>query len=271
MLPNVTYDLQFTSIKVLKFDALYCTYGRWECHTVAALALLTQYLTEEVHASSNRIVSVEQHVITYMPQTIVNITIADNRFTFGWYMLEINNAKHIKHVNVSHQYKSYEQYLAFFEDECNDTRHLPKQHTAKSNDIVYRQAQRKSKIAQNLTSCLNECYGTTPCNVTSNKWLTVYLCFPKSIEYLNIAHSRMQTPHIMDYVILDYRNIKRLIANDNVWDQLNGKVFSNNLTEADVSKQFIRLHRPKFLQGCQFESFGIYLTIILENRWQIQN
>ena len=148
VLPNVTYDLQFTSIKVLKFDALYCTYGDGNVIQLRHVYHLHNTSLEEIHASSNRIVSVEQGVITYMPQTIVNITIADNRFTFGWYMLEISNAKHIKHVNVSHQYTSYKQYLAFLEDRCNDTRHLPKQHTAKSTDIrKHNGIQKESKIS----------------------------------------------------------------------------------------------------------------------------
>ena len=238
VLPNVTYDLQFTSIKVLKFDALYCTYGDGNVIQLRHLYHLQNTSLEVLHASSNRIVSVERYVITKMPQTIVNFTVADNRFTFGWYMLELSGAKHIKRVNVSHQFTSYEQYLVFLEDDCNDTRHLPnKQHTEKGIYTMNMVGHWKSERSQNLSSCYIP-------NMASNKWLTVYLCFPKTLEYLDMGHSAMQSQHLMDYVVSDMRSIKTYIANDNLWTILGNKVFSENLTEADVSNNILEYIDP---------------------------
>ena len=67
----------------------------------------------------------------------------------------------------------------------------------------------------------------------------------------------MQTPHIMDYVIVDYRNIKTLIANDNVWDQLNGKVFSENLTEVDVSNNLLDYIDPNFFKDANLSQLNL--------------
>ena len=250
VLPNVTYDLQFTSIKILKFDALYCTYGDGNILKLRHLYHLKNTSLEELHVSSNRIVSVERHVITNFPQTLVNITIADNRLTFGWYTLDIANAKHIKRINMSHQYTSYEQYLVFVENDCNDTRHTPIQKHQENGIEVYEHAHSKSERVQNLTSCYIP-------DMTSNKRFTVYLCFLDRLEYLNLAHSAMQSAHIMDYVIVDTRSIKTYIANDNMWTKLTNKLFSNNLTEVDVSNNMLEYIDPNHFKDAKLSRLNL--------------
>ena len=251
VLPNVTYDLQFTLIKTLKFDALYCTHGDGNVLQLRHIYHLHNTSLEEIHASSNRIATVEQQVIASMPQTIVNISIADNRFTFGWFTLEISSAKHIKRVNMSYQYTPYEQYLVFLEDDCNDTRNVPnKQHAEKGINMMYKQGLWNTEKWQNLSSCYIP-------NIASNKRFTVYLCFPETLEYLNMGHSAMQSHHLNDYVVCDMRSIKTYIANDNLWTSLEYKLFSENLTEVDVSNNLLEYIDPNHFNNANLSSLNL--------------
>ena len=108
VLPNVTYDLQNTSIRTFKCDALHCEVGTPNIVRLDHLYYLQNTSLEEIHICSNRIEKLERGVIVHLPQTLQKITAADNRVKVGWYLLEVHSMKNLSFANLSTQYKSYE-------------------------------------------------------------------------------------------------------------------------------------------------------------------
>ncbi|XP_052106970.1 toll-like receptor 4 [Mytilus californianus] len=107
---NVTYDLQFTAIKVLKFNKVHETFemnteiGRntWKC---------LQYTNiTEMHLDSNRIQLIKTGVLSKLPKTLDILSAADNMFSFGVYILEAKNLN-ITFINVSFQFSSHQPEL----------------------------------------------------------------------------------------------------------------------------------------------------------------
>ena len=122
VLPNITYDLQFTSIKVFKFNALQCKFGdgvtlrRKHLYHLRNTSLVSMFL------SGNRIETVERNVISNFPETLENITASDNRLILNWNGIEVSTLKSIKYIDISGQYKTSEKYLNYFTFACDDTR-----------------------------------------------------------------------------------------------------------------------------------------------------
>ena len=120
VLPNVTFDLQFTNIKVFNCSALQCRTGngvtvgrRHVCH-------LRNTSLVSLDISSNRIETIERGVFVDIPDTLENFIAADNQFKFNWNFTEALTIKNIKYVDLSYQFKSFDGSLSYFEFQCED-------------------------------------------------------------------------------------------------------------------------------------------------------
>ena len=124
VLPNVTYDLQFTAIKVLKSTAIQCEYGKG----LKLYRRYTHYLRntslEELHLSSNRIEVIERFAISNMPDSLKHLTAADSRFVFSWALLEIQQLKNLEYVDFSRCSYFSTSFLSRIENNCHDSRPL---------------------------------------------------------------------------------------------------------------------------------------------------
>ena len=127
VLPNVTYDLQFTNIKALKFNAIQCKYGKGLKLKQAYLHYLKNTSLEELHFSSNRIEVVEQFVLRNAPGSLQRITAADNRLFFSWAMLEVHYLENLTYVDLSRQFSSSTSFLSLLEKNCNDSKPIKKE------------------------------------------------------------------------------------------------------------------------------------------------
>ena len=253
VLPNVTHDLQFTAIKILKFDALQCIFGDSTTLWYDHLLYLRNTSLESIHLSSNRIKDIEQFVFLNLPDSLRNITAADNRFELGWSMLEISSLKNIRMVNISYQYKAEEQYWAFLESSCNDSR-LTEIYTSYSSSRKlenYLESQ-EGNVVKNLTSCLADKIGTL-----SYRHYSIFICMPQNLEFLYFDTIFMRHSELLDATVADFRTLKVIDGSNNYAQSLDGKVFSENLTYADYSNNMLSYINPLFFQGANLSFLNL--------------
>ena len=230
VLPNVTYDLQNTSIRTLKCDALHCEVGTPNIARLDHLYYLQNTSLEEIHICSNRIEELERGVIVHLPQTLQKITAADNRVKVGWYLLEVHSMKNLSFANLSTQYKSYDQYMTIFQPSCNDRREVPTH-----RDLHHLKIQRTPKRSTPLlTSCLKEYL-----HLYRKERFAVFISLPQSLKIVIMDHSELHSSDLFNFTFMDFRAIEKYTIRDNFGEYLTGRIFSSNLTHADYSNNFI--------------------------------
>ncbi|CAC5393685.1 unnamed protein product [Mytilus coruscus] len=103
---NITYDLQFTSIEVLKFNKIHETFAMNSEIRRHTLKYLQHTNLRELHMDSNRLQNVKTGVVSKLPKTLDRLSMADNMLSFGLYILEGKNMN-ISFLNVSFQFTSH--------------------------------------------------------------------------------------------------------------------------------------------------------------------
>ena len=169
VLPTVTYDLQFTNIKILKFNAIQCKYGKGLKLKQAYLHYLKNTSLEEIHLSSNRIEVLEQFVLRNAPGSLQRITAADNRLFFSWAMLEIHYLEKITFVDLSRQFSSSTSFLSLLEKNCNDSK--PNKKVENTFQLPYPYQLKRSTKPMKLESCLKDFITIPP-----RKEINIYIC-----------------------------------------------------------------------------------------------
>ena len=85
---NITYDLPFTSIKIFKMNKVHQPFElNTELQKSHILNLNHTHLVE-IQMESNRIQLVEEGALLYFPQTIRNMSMSHNYFSFGSYIYD---------------------------------------------------------------------------------------------------------------------------------------------------------------------------------------
>ena len=251
VLPNVTHDLQFTSIRTLKFDALHCVAGDPNMLRLRHLCHLRNTSIEELHLSSNRINQLERHVIATLPDTIKFLTAADNRIEIGWYALEISSVKNIMFVNLSSQYTSYANYLTMFQPLCNDGGNIPKA-AEDCSCCNYQESPTGMTTTSISTSCLEEYHQKH----TTDR-ITIYICVPRSLKTLIFDHSSIRPTHVMNFTFLDFRSIQKYDYNGNLAEFLKREIFGSDLTYADYSKNYISYIYPHYFHDANLTHLNL--------------
>ncbi|CAC5380974.1 unnamed protein product [Mytilus coruscus] len=103
VLENVTYDLQFSSIKVLKFNKIHKVFDMNTMLRTSQIKYLTNTTIQEIHGDSNRLQQIEIRAMLFMPNTLDYVSARDNQFSYGpyfWDLLRIS----VKTFNVSHMF-----------------------------------------------------------------------------------------------------------------------------------------------------------------------
>ena len=85
---NITYDLQYTSIKILKFNKVHETFAMNTKFPLSLAKDLTNTKLTELHLDSNR-VQAKRGAIRNLPRTIRHLSLSDNEFSYGYYLLEV--------------------------------------------------------------------------------------------------------------------------------------------------------------------------------------
>ncbi|CAG2223760.1 unnamed protein product [Mytilus edulis] len=103
VLENVTYDLQFSAIKVLKFNKIHKVFDMNTMLRTSQIKYLTNTSIKEMHGDSNRLQQIEIGALLFLPKTLDYVSARDNQFSYGpylWDMLRIS----LKMFNISHMF-----------------------------------------------------------------------------------------------------------------------------------------------------------------------
>nr|XP_022308416.1 toll-like receptor 10 [Crassostrea virginica] len=120
---NISFDLKESQIQTLNLEKLQCTYGvSLDIKQYQVINLKhTQLL--ELNLASNRINNLESGVLNALPKSLRILNIADNKLSFGLYIMEFPVLHNLEILNVSFQ-SSFHQIKMSWDifDKCNDTK-----------------------------------------------------------------------------------------------------------------------------------------------------
>ncbi|XP_062597087.1 toll-like receptor 4 isoform X2 [Saccostrea cucullata] len=102
-LTNISFDLQFTRIKVLILEKVQCTYGISTAVYIEQIRHLSNTSLEQFNIASNRINHFEFGAFSYLPKTLRIFNFADNVLSFGAYLLNLGQLSNVMMLNASYQ------------------------------------------------------------------------------------------------------------------------------------------------------------------------
>ncbi|XP_062594743.1 toll-like receptor 4 isoform X2 [Saccostrea cucullata] len=115
-LANVSYDLQDSAIKVLKFNKVHCTFGLGTILLRKHTIYLQNTTLEELYLDSNRLELMEIGVLPKLPKTLKLLSVGDNKVDNGIYVLQVDSMHNLEVLNVSFQIHSHTNYF----EPCDD-------------------------------------------------------------------------------------------------------------------------------------------------------
>ena len=237
-LPNITHDLQYTKIKVLKFNAIQCIFGEGLTLKYNHVHYLKNTSLERMESSSNRIGRLERGVIQSIPKSLKYVVAADNRLELDFYLLEMNTAKYLEYLDLSSQYREKDEYIKVFGTSCDDKREQTFHHKFASTHY--------SKMRANITaSCLEELIPTTL--PRGRNQFNVYLCFPESLNTIILSGSSIRSHDFLYLFFFDFRALKIYRTDNNFRTTIAKEVFSKNCTFLDYSYNYITYIDPTYL------------------------
>ncbi|XP_061179452.1 toll-like receptor 4 [Saccostrea echinata] len=122
VLPNVSYDLESTSIKVLNLEKLQCTYGISTSLHRRHVQYLRNTSLLELNIASNRLNYLEFGLLLDLPKTLRILNIGDNVLSFGWYLTNFGGLSNLEILNVSFESTFHLIAPHQFTFRCNDTK-----------------------------------------------------------------------------------------------------------------------------------------------------
>ncbi|XP_052076287.1 toll-like receptor 4 [Mytilus californianus] len=142
---NITYDLQTTSIKILKLNKIHKIFEPDTIVLKSHIRNLRHTNLTELHADSNRIQLFEKGALRSLPPTLRNIYVSDNMFGIGSYFYDFV-AVNITFINISLQFSSH-NFQDLHDEICvkkDQTDPLPVIYQTSNQHEVQRQGQWKS-------------------------------------------------------------------------------------------------------------------------------
>ena len=240
VMSNITHDLQYTDIKVAKFNAIQCVFGEELTLKYSHICHLQNTSIKRLEFSSNRIGRLESGVIPSVPQSLRYVIAADNRFEIGSFLLEINTATNLEYLDIRSQYREKDEYTKLFDPACNDKRSQPCQkgytgaHPLKMKDAEV-----------NISaSCLEEFIPKTLPR-RRGEYL-VYVCFPKSLNTLILSGSSLRSHDFFRLMLYDFRSLKIYRTDNNFRTSIAKEVFSKNCSFLDYSYNYLKYIDPVY-------------------------
>ncbi|XP_062603018.1 toll-like receptor 4 [Saccostrea cucullata] len=106
-LKNLTFDLQFTSINILKIKQIHCIFGMGTKVTWDDVWYIQNTSLTELYLDSNKIELLEANV-TWIFRRLKVLSIADNRLTQGIYVFQFSAMRNLIWLNVSQAFSSHD-------------------------------------------------------------------------------------------------------------------------------------------------------------------
>jgi Leucine-rich repeat (LRR) protein len=101
---NITYDLQFSKIKVFKANKIHCSFGIGSMIKIEDIMHFRNTSLEEIYLDDNRLALVEKHVLQYLPKSLKTVSIVKNRMVIGPYLLDVTFLTGMETFDMSFQY-----------------------------------------------------------------------------------------------------------------------------------------------------------------------
>ncbi|XP_062621926.1 toll-like receptor 4 [Saccostrea cucullata] len=122
ILPNISFNLEFTSIKVLRLEKLQCTYGISTSLQRRHVQYLRNTSLLELNIASNRLNYIEFGLLLDLPKTLRILNIGDNVLSFGWYLTNFGALSNLQILNASFESTFHLIAPHQFSFHCNDTK-----------------------------------------------------------------------------------------------------------------------------------------------------
>ncbi|XP_063418977.1 toll-like receptor 4 [Mytilus trossulus] len=103
VLENVTHDLQFSAIKVLKLNKIHKVFDMNTMLRTSQIKYLANTSIQEIHGDSNRLQQIEIGAMLFMPNTLDYVSARDNQFSYGPFFWDLLHTS-VKTFNVSHMF-----------------------------------------------------------------------------------------------------------------------------------------------------------------------
>ncbi|CAC5412712.1 unnamed protein product [Mytilus coruscus] len=115
-LANVTYDLPSTSIEILRVNKIHQTFDLNTILTKCQIEPLNNTNITEIQMASNRLQLIEKDALKFLPKTLKKITIADNEFSYGNYIMDVF---YVTAEEVNASYMGLSHYLLNSDEPCD--------------------------------------------------------------------------------------------------------------------------------------------------------
>ncbi|XP_071121921.1 toll-like receptor 4 [Mytilus edulis] len=90
-LENITTDLQYSAVKILKVNNIHSIFGMPTVLKTSQIWNLKNTSLVRFEAAGNRIQRIESGTVRYFPQSLTSADVGDNIFSFGEYVLELKD------------------------------------------------------------------------------------------------------------------------------------------------------------------------------------
>ncbi|XP_076114665.1 toll-like receptor 4 [Mytilus galloprovincialis] len=108
VLENVTIDLQFSAIKILKLNKIHKVFDMNTYLQTSHIRHLNNTAIEEFHLDSNRLQQIESGALKYFPKTLKYVSTRDNMFSIGPYLYDLMSMS-IELFDISDMFKAHKE------------------------------------------------------------------------------------------------------------------------------------------------------------------
>ncbi|XP_062587183.1 toll-like receptor 4 [Saccostrea cucullata] len=238
VMPNISSDLRnSSSIRVLNFEKLQCTYGVSFIIKRHHTAFLKHTHLEELNLAYNRINSLESGVLTEFPKSLKYLNLANNVLSFGIYLLEFGDLSNIITINASFQSSFHQMRLIEFFTSCKDT---------------------KPGQCANLTENQNgETTVKKRINLTLQTQVNITVFLPPNLKTLYF-HDNLYKMTLQNFVFKSVKApvLSRIYFQNNIIYELNGPITGiESVFHADFSNNFCSYISPWFFKDLKNISY----------------
>lgn len=225
-LPNITFNLNRTSIKVLKVSGITCLSGIGTKVRKHHLENLKDTNITEIYLEKNRIEQLEPGALRFMENTLTILSLGENKLTQGKYIIDYFFFKNIRVLNVSVQLRPAPYPESIFE-KCEDRTDVLNSNLEEIEDY-------NASFSQKIQIT----------NLHSNPLYTFYI--PKSLEVIYANVSRLYD--IIPELGINASGLRELYFQDNFFYAWNGPVHNENVEILDLSNNYCSYISKGFLR-----------------------
>ncbi|CAG2215787.1 unnamed protein product [Mytilus edulis] len=120
-LENITSDLQFSNINILKVSYLHKMSDLTTVLKTSHIKGLHNTSLQNVYVDGNRIQTIEKNALTYLPKSLKFLSVRQNPFKFGYYLEDVLHLSNLETANISDLYRHKTNFYpekCFFESIC---------------------------------------------------------------------------------------------------------------------------------------------------------